>query len=141
MLLAEHSPIRKIIVCWKWVGLPSWVSVHFVRHKIGIEHWVQSQRTDRTGIERSNLPQGALVTHECEANAQAIINISRRRLCMQASPETRGAWRAFLEALKEHEPELAKACVPDCVYRGGCFEYESCGSFNRLGKPRRQFTA
>ena len=28
ILLAEHSPIRKIHVNWKWYDLKSWVSVH-----------------------------------------------------------------------------------------------------------------
>ena len=28
MLLAEHSPIRKLIISWKWYDLLSWVSVH-----------------------------------------------------------------------------------------------------------------
>lgn len=127
MLLAEHSPIRKLIVGWKWYALPSWVSVHFVRHKYGIEHWVRTQRTDRTSVDRGALRQDNLVEHECEANAQAIINISRKRLCMQASDETREAWYALIKKLSEGEPELAEVCVPECIYRGWCYEYESCG--------------
>jgi hypothetical protein len=55
ILLAEHSPIRKIKFSWKWVNLKSWVSVHFVRHWLGILHWVSTQRTDRTGINRDEL--------------------------------------------------------------------------------------
>lgn len=93
ILLSEHSPIRKIRFAWKWIDLKSWVSVHFVRHKIGIEHWVSTQRVDRTGVNRDKSPQDTPVCHECEADAQALINISRRRLCSQASPETRGAWK------------------------------------------------
>jgi hypothetical protein len=127
MLLAEHSPIRKIIVNWKWWNLPYWVSTHFVRHKFGIEHWVKTQRTDRTGVDRESIVQGALIDHECEANAQAIINISRKRFCMQASPETRDAWQKFLLELQKVQPELANVCVPDCIYRGWCYEYKSCG--------------
>lgn len=128
LLLCEHSPIRKLIISWKWCDLKSWVSVHFVRHKFGIEHWVRTQRTDRTGINRDELPQGSLVEHECEANAQAIINISRKRLCQQASEETTEAWQDFLNnAVKSNEPELFNVCVPDCVYRGHCFEHRSCG--------------
>lgn len=127
ILLAEHSPIRKLIVKWRWYDLPYWVSVHFVRHKIGIEHWVRTQRTDRTGIDRNNLPQRALVTHECEANAQAIINISRKRLCKQAAKETREAWKAFLRELKQYLPELVEVCAPECIYRGFCPELKSCG--------------
>lgn len=127
ILLAEHSPIRKIKFSWKWTGLKSWVSVHFVRHKIGIEHWVRTQRTDRTGVNRDELPQGSLVEHECEADAQALINISRKRLCNQASPETREAWKEVIEELRLRDPVLASVCVPECVYRGTCVEMHSCG--------------
>ena len=127
MLLAEHSPIRQLTIRWKWVDLLSWVSVHFVRHKIGIEHFVKSQRTDRTGVDRNQLSQSTLVNHECVATAQAVINISRKRLCKQASPETREAWKLFLDALREKEPELVSACVSECVYRGFCPEVKSCG--------------
>lgn len=127
MLLCEHSPIRQLIIKCKWYELKSWVSVHFVRHKIGIEHWVRTQREDRTGIARNELPQGTEVEHEFIANAQAMINISRKRLCKQASPESREAWIAVLEAIKEDQPELYEVCVPDCIYRGWCYEYKSCG--------------
>ena len=58
-----------------------------------IEHIVTTKRTDRTGVSRDELEQGSLVNHECDANAQALINISRKRLCHCASPETRKAWQ------------------------------------------------
>ena len=99
ILLAEHSPIRKIKFEWKWKNLKSWVSVHFVRHWLGILHWVSTQRTDRTGKNRDEARQDALVSHECEANAQALIFISRRRLCSQASAETRKAWQEDIHSL------------------------------------------
>lgn len=129
MLLAEHSPIRQLIFRWKWSNLPYWVSVHFVRHKIGIEHFVSTQRTDRTGVARDEMPQGTLVKHECLANAQTIINISRKRLCRKASPETRHTWNVFLHDLKKSEPVLASVCVPECIYRGFCPELDSCGFY------------
>lgn len=69
LIISEHSPIRRIKFYWRWKDLKSWISVHFVRHHIGIDHWVSTQRTDRTGINRDNLPQGTLVNHGCEANA------------------------------------------------------------------------
>jgi hypothetical protein len=53
--------------------------------------------------------------------------ISRRRLCAQASPETRAAWKLVIDELAKAEPELAACCVPDCVYRGFCPEFKSCG--------------
>lgn len=126
ILLAEHSPIRKIHIAWKWSGLLSWVSVHFVRHKIGIEHYVSTQRTDRTGVNRDDLPQSAPVDHECDADAQAVINISRKRLCTQASKQTRDAWKEVVEAVGERDAVLASVCVPECVYRGFCPEFEPC---------------
>ncbi len=127
ILLAEHSPIRKLCFNWKWLDLPYWVSVHFVRHKFGIEHYVSTQRSDRTGEAREAKEQSAPVMHECFANAQAVMFISRRRLCAQASPETRAAWRQVVDAIAKTEPEVAACCVPECVYRGFCPEFKSCG--------------
>ena len=127
ILLAEHSPIRKLCFNWKWLNLPYWVSVHLVRHKFGIEHFVSTQRSDRTGVSREAQRQDAPVMHECFANAQALLFISRRRLCGQASPETRAAWKLVVDALREKEPELAACCVPECVYRGFCPEFKPCG--------------
>ena len=130
ILLAEHSPIRKLCFNWKWIDLPYWVSVHFVRHKYGIEHFVSTQRTDRTGEDRTSKTQDAAVEHECFANAAEVMFISRRRLCSQASPETRAAWKLVVDELAKQEPELAACCVPDCVYRGFCPEFKCCGFVN-----------
>lgn len=128
ILRAEHSPIRKLIISARFTDIPYYVSTHLVRHKLGIEHWVRTQREDRTGIRRDSLNQTAPVTHEFEANAQAIINISRKRLCRLASPETREAWQMFINELAKVEPELADCCLPDCEYRGQCHEMKPCTS-------------
>lgn len=129
LIISEHSPIRRLKFYWRWVDLKSWVSVHFVRHKFGIEHWVSTQRTDRTGINRDELPQGSLVNHACEANAQSLINMSRKRLCNCASKETREAWMAIKDKINETEPELASCMVKECIYRGFCPEFNSCGYY------------
>lgn len=131
LLISEHSPIRRLHINWRWIGLKSWISVHFVRHKIGIEHWVSTQRTDRTNINRDKLTQDSLVNHECEADAQALINISRKRLCNCASKETREAWSMVKDKIAIKEPELASCMVRECVYRNGlCPEMFPCG-FNK----------
>lgn len=127
ILLAEHSPIRKIKFSWKWTSLKSWVSVHFVRHWLGILHWVTTQRVDRTGVDRDKSPQDTPVEHECEANAQALINISRRRLCSQASPETRKAWLEVKNEVEKYDPILSSVMVKECIYRGFCPELNKCG--------------
>lgn len=60
-------------------------------------------------------------------NAQAFINISRKRLCIGcASKETREAWEIVIAMLKEVDPILAEKCVPECVYRGFCSETDRC---------------
>lgn len=143
LILAEHSPIRRIKFYWRWKDLKSWVSVHFVRHKVGIEHWVTTQRTDRTGVDRDELPQGTLVNHASEADAQTLINISRRRLCNCASKETREAWIEVKNKVAETEPELAKCMVRDCVYRNGlCPEMYTCGynKTNNFKEELKQYT-
>lgn len=127
LIRAEHSPIRKMKFSWRWAELPYWVSVHLVRHKIGIEHFIGTQRSDRTGIDRNELPQGSFVTHECEADAQALIHISRKRLCTCASLETRQAWQMVKDEVSKVEPELAHCMVKECVYRGFCPEMFGCG--------------
>lgn len=127
ILVSEHSPIRQLEFHFKWNDLKSWVSVHLVRHNIGINHYVRTQRTDRTGTNRDSLPQDSKVEHEISINAQEMINISKVRLCSKASLETTEAWKELLETIKEDEPELYKVCVKQCVYRGFCPEFKSCG--------------
>jgi len=127
MLLAEHSPIRLLRISYTWEAIKYWVSVHLVRHKIGIEHFVESQRVDRTCEPRDKKPQDELVRHRIHLNAQACINISRKRLCRQASLETQHVWREFVGHLSITQPEVARACVPECLYRGFCPELKSCG--------------
>lgn len=93
-----------------------------------IEHFVATQRTDRTGISRDELRQGNLVNHECDGNAQALITVSRRRLCNCASPETRKAWQLVKDEVAKIEPELSRCMVKECVYRNGlCPEVFPCG--------------
>lgn len=132
ILLAEHSPIRKLMFSWTWEDLPYWVSVHLVRHKFGIEHYVSTQRSDRTGEDRTEKRQNAPVRHSCIANAQALISISRKRLCACASPETRMAWDMVISEVRKIAPEVADVCVKECVYRGFCPELKSCGYADTL---------
>lgn len=127
MYKCEHSPIRlrefKIVI----ENCPSWVATHFVRHHIGVEKFVSTQRTDRTGVDRNKLPQDTPVRLQLNCNAQAMINISRKRLCNQASRETRLIWETVIKTLKEIDRPLAECCVPECVYRGHCPEFKGCG--------------
>lgn len=127
ILMAEHSPIRSLVYCFKITGLKSWVATHLVRHHVGVEKWVSTQRTDRTGVNRDELPQSQEVIMELEANAQAMINMSRKRLCHQASSETRQVMQAMKEEVAKQDKYMANVMVKECVYRGFCPEMVSCG--------------
>lgn len=135
ILLAEHSPIRLLEYDWSWNDIRQWVTTHLVRHHEGCEKFVHSQRGDRRNIlkeynveRRDYLPQGALNDMDMTANAQALINISRKRLCNCASKETREAWIQVKDAITEIDPIMASKMVPECIYRGFCPEFMNpCG--------------
>lgn len=135
MLLAEHSPIRLLEFDWTWSNIKQWTTTHLVRHWLGCNKFIHSQRGDRRALlneygvtSRDELPQGALNDMDMTANAQALINISRKRLCSCASKETREAWVQVKEAIAEIDPVMASKMVPECIYRGFCPEFmNSCG--------------
>lgn len=123
---SEHSPIREL-----WFGIkmeiPYWVSVHYVRHHIGVNHYVQTQRTDRTGIDRNSLPQGELVSHIMSVNAQELIFMAHKRLCKQASKETREVMQEICRQVIQVAPYMKDVLVPLCAYRNGkCTEMFPC---------------
>lgn len=61
-------------------------------------------------------------------NAEALINMAHKRLCGKASAETREVIRAICDLVEEHDPDLYRHLVPQCVYRGGiCPEAKCCG--------------
>lgn len=135
LLLAEHSPLRRGCVSWKWENIPTYVSTHFARHHEGCEKFVATQRADRTEVkDRSERSQTDPVMMEMDANIQALINISMKRLCTAADPTTRKCWRAVLEAIREYDENIFWACVPQCVRCGSCPEYTNCGFFDSLTK-------
>ena len=126
LVKAEHSPIREL-----WFGIkmeiPYWVSVHFVRHHIGINHYVSTQRTDRTGVNRNEKPQGELVSHIMSVNAQELVFMAHKRLCKQASPETREIMQEIVRKVVQVAPYMKSVLVPLCVYRNGkCEEMFPC---------------
>lgn len=134
ILISEHSPIRSISIKWKWRNIESWVATHFSRHKW--ECYIQTQRTDRTGIDRNKLPQDSPVTFTGEANCQHLIDSWRKRLCFMASFKTRMYAEDFKKELHVHQPEIADVLVPNCVYRCGCPEPDGCGWYKLVSEVR-----
>ncbi len=126
ILRAEHSPIRlgKFII--KLYDIPSYVATHLVRHHIGIEKFVSTRRKDR-GYNDEIITRNSPVDIVLELNFQAIINISKVRLCSCADKKTIEVWKMVLETIKSYEPELYYLCVRNCIYRGHCPEFIKCG--------------
>lgn len=138
ILIAEHSPIRDIIVKFMWPDIPYWVAMHWKTH-----HWesrVDSQRNDRQSrYDREEAPQKAPVDFYGDPNAQHLIDTWRKRLCRMASPETRRYAEDFKVALHQVEPELASVLVPNCIYRCGCPEMQTCGWYEGMVKKHHNF--
>ena len=136
LLMCQHSPLRRGTISWKWEEIPYCISTHFVRHHEGVEKWIGTSRADRTEIkDRSERTQMDMVPMEMEANIQALINISERRLCTCADPLTIKYWKGVLEAVREFDEDIYWACVPQCIRMGACPEaFSPCGFFEKFAE-------
>lgn len=128
IIKAEHSPLRCLMFNIDFYDIPNYVSVHLVRH-VHAQPFVSTSRPDIDGkqIPREEQKKIDPVNMRLFLNAQEIINISKVRLCNKAEARTKYIWKQVIEELRKIEPELAMACVPNCIYRGHCPEIKSCG--------------
>ncbi len=134
LIASEHSPLREL-----WFGIkmviPYYISNHFVRHHIGVNHYVQSQRNDRqSNYDRTKAPQDEMVSHIMSINAQELVFMAHKRLCNQASPETHAVMAEICTQVIATNPEFKDFLVPLCEYRNGlCTEFYPCGKANKGG--------
>lgn len=129
MLKCRHSPIRTLMFTIE-MEIPYYVSVHFARHKFGVEHYVQSQRNDRqSNYDRELAPQSAMVLHTIDINAEALMNMSHRRLCGMADPTTRYVMTKICLEVVKTNPEFKDKLVPMCDHLHECPEFMSCGRY------------
>ena len=128
LIKSEHTPLRCVLFNIDMYDVPYRTSVHFVRH-LHAQPFGSTSRPDIDGKmpPRSEQKKDDPVNLRLFLNAEEIINISRKRLCNRAEKETKETWRTVIEELRKTEPELAIACVPNCIYRGFCPEFKSCG--------------
>jgi hypothetical protein len=123
----EHSTIRTQLFWVEMIDIPTFVSVHLVRHKIGVEHFVGSNRKDLGGDSEAG--RMTPVNHCMLINAAALLEMGRARLCKKASKETREVVQGIKLDLMGIDNALYKAMVPRCVYRNGiCGEAMPCGT-------------
>lgn len=133
LLICRHSPIRRGNISWKWEKIPYAISTHFVRHHEGCEKFVGTERTDRTGVNRESRSQMDCVPMEMDANLQALMNISEKRLCMCADPTTRKYWEAVMDEIRNYSELITWSNVPQCIRCGGCVEpFSNCQFYKNL---------
>lgn len=132
LLEARHSPIRELTFSYVIRDIPYWVTVHLVRHHVGFQPYVESQRNDRQDkYDRTKAPQDAPVTMRITLNAESLMNLANKRLCMKASPETREVVQRMCDLAEGVLPELHDFLVPMCEYHGNiCHEIQPCGRWN-----------
>lgn len=127
IMMSPHSPIRALQFFIQ-VECPYFVQGHITRHKAGIEFFCGSQRNDRQDkYDRKAARQDTPVLMGMLVNADALRQISRRRLCAKADPDTRAVWQAVVDAIANVDPIVAEACHRECWWNGGrCFELVPC---------------
>jgi hypothetical protein len=132
-----HSPVRAVIYRIYAFDVPSWVATHYSRHHVGIQPYIQSQRTDNKDADynRDDSPQGAFVNMLIDMNANSIINVAKARLCNKAAPETRKLFELLKISLYEdgdkYDRKLSELMQPPCKWYLKCFEPSPCKKLMR----------
>lgn len=129
ILRSEHSPIRTLMFTIMMKDIPYCNSVHFVRHKYGVEHYVQSQRKNpERGAERQDAP----VTHIMDTNAQELIFMARKRLCYKADQTTREIMLEICKSVFDIDFVWSSVLLPACGMDGrNCREFKPCGVYEK----------
>lgn len=122
MCASEHSPLREVLYRIEIHNAPKRAIMHLVRHHEGMEKFVTTSRPDRN-------PDAPQDTYDAmfTINAQALINISKERLCLHCWCETLNVWKEILSAVEKIDPVIVRFCVRKCIYRGVCPEMDCCG--------------
>lgn len=128
MLRCRHSPIRKLSFSFYISDMPYWLHVELVRHHVGFQPYVKSQRDDRNNNEvpRGKKPQDAPVNMIIDLNAETLITLMNKRLCGAATKEMQELMLMIREEVIKTNPEFADFLVPMCLYHNRCNEFVSC---------------
>ena len=129
MIECRHSPLRRLRFAFLFENLPYYISVHFVRHHVGIEKYVRSQRNDRQNeYDRKKAPQDAPVNMIMDFNGESLLEFFNKRLCTCAAEETREVVQQMKKLVEICCPEFEDYIEPMCFRNGGvCYEFKQCG--------------
>lgn len=131
ILEARHSPIRLLHFVFDLRGIPYWVAMHLVRH-VHATPFVKSQRNDRQSeYDRNAARQDAPVDMMWEMNAEELMTIANKRLCLMAAKETRDVVKLMCDLVICNCPEFKGLLVPMCKYSKVCHEMN--GGCGKLG--------
>lgn len=134
---AMHSNIRTQIFWVECADIPLFVASQLVRSHVGVQFFQKTHRPDRNLDAKD---EGRMTPTDISfiINAEAIINMSRKRLCAKASAETRQIWESVLMEVAKVDPDLVKFCVKPCVEHCGiCREHKPCG-YNKSDKGKNE---
>lgn len=129
--ISEHSPIRSFDLRITLHNIYYPTSVHFARHVHSLPY-VKSSRPDRTGKARS-LNDG--VDHMFDINAQGMIDMARKRLCIGCCSKDTYLWMVAIKKSLFHlyaTKELGRVLVPNCLYRNSCNEFSPCNKWKQI---------
>jgi hypothetical protein len=124
LLLSGHSPSRSVVYRFYCTDVPYYVHTHLVRHHVGIQFYVFSQRVfEDRGSRRQDEPVDFLF----DVNAQALMALARARLCSRADNQAQALVGTIKEVLMSSEDNfdriLGEVLGPDCQTLGVCREF------------------
>ena len=126
ILKARHSPIRYLRYSFLITDIPSNISVHLCRH-VHAQPYVSSLRNDRQEVmDGDNAPRNTPVNMILDVNAEELMNIANKRLCVRASAKTRRVVSMMCRKALEVTPEFDGLFVPMCEYLKECPEMFPC---------------
>lgn len=127
ILKARHSPIRTLAFAFLLQNVPYYVSVHLARH-VHAQPFIRSQRNDRQGeYDRNAARQDAPVNMIWYMNAEELMTVAGKRLCVLADKDTRAVVRMICRVVVERCPEFRGLLAPPCETTGTCAEMFPCG--------------
>ena len=128
LLNARHTPIRVLNFAFLIEDIPSNIATHLARHVHAVPG-VSTLRNDRQSkMDGDEAPRKTPVSMIFYCNAEELMTVANKRLCMLASEKTRMAVKMMCLAALEKMPELEGLLVPMCDWHGGvCHEIKGCG--------------
>lgn len=138
-LVARHSPIRELRFVFCFEDIPSNTATHLCRH-VHAQPYVSSLRNDRQEkIDGDLAPRNTPVDMMLSVNAEELMVIANKRLCMQAAQKTREVVAEMCRLAEEAFPAIRGCLVPMCEYHGGvCHEIKPCGRCKRDGMEEKE---